>query len=159
MVTQRYVTATEYNWIMRKREEEDNRRREEEANVAAMNKKGAKKQDKKVTKIDDKKDVPPPIDPNEDVNIPLSDPIPEPEYTMIEKSEKIVILKSNAIADFARFDIDSRQVIFRPTLMYTTRTHSIKLRNTSLIGLKYNCKIVSAETGVIDPGFFYVNPK
>ncbi len=52
--------------------------------------------------------MPPPIDPNEDVNIPLSDPIPEPEYTMIEKSEKIVILKSNAIADFARFDIDSR---------------------------------------------------
>ena len=43
--------------------------------------------------------------------------------------------------------------------MYTTRNHQIKLRNTSLIALKYNCKIVSADTGAIDPGYFYVNPK
>lgn len=43
--------------------------------------------------------------------------------------------------------------------MYTTRIHQLKLRNSSLISLSYTCKIVSAETGVIDPGYFYIFPK
>jgi hydrocephalus-inducing protein len=158
MMTQRYVTLTEYNWIMRRREEEEAKRREEEASLA-QNKKGAKKVDKKPTKGEERKDAPPASDPNEDANIPLSDPIAEPESVPIEKTEKNVILRGTATSDFTRYEVENKSIYFKPTLMYTTRTHQLKVRNTSLIALKYNCRIVSAESGVIDPGFFYVNPK
>jgi hydrocephalus-inducing protein len=40
--------------------------------------------------------------------------------------------------------------------MYTSRLHKFSLKNTSLINIKYTCKIVSAETGKIDPGFFMI---
>lgn len=108
MSTQRYVTATEYNWLMRRREEEEARRREEEAAAAQANKKGAKKQDKKAGKVEEKKDQPPPIDPNEEANVPISDPIPEPEHVVIEKSEKAVTLKVTATADFAKYEVETR---------------------------------------------------
>lgn len=38
--------------------------------------------------------------------------------------------------------------------MYTSRVHKFTVKNTSLINLKYNCKIVSAETGKIDAGYY-----
>lgn len=42
--------------------------------------------------------------------------------------------------------------------MYTSRMHKVSLKNTSLIELKYSCKVVSAETGKIDPGYYLVSP-
>lgn len=68
-------------------------------------------------------------------------------------------LKVNAIADFSKYEVDSRSVNFKETLMYTTRVHQLKLKNTCLIAFNYTCKIVSAETGAVDPGYFYVYPK
>ena len=42
--------------------------------------------------------------------------------------------------------------------MYTSRVHKFSLNNTSLIELKYTCKVVSAETGKVDPGYYLVTP-
>lgn len=42
--------------------------------------------------------------------------------------------------------------------MYTSRVHKLSLKNTSLIELKYNCKVVSAETGKIDAGYYLISP-
>jgi hydrocephalus-inducing protein len=42
--------------------------------------------------------------------------------------------------------------------MYTSRMHKIFLKNISTIAFKYSCKIVSAETGATDPGYFSVSP-
>lgn len=67
MSTTKYVTLTEYNWIMKRREEEEAKRLAEEAAA----KKGGKKDTKKATKAEQ---VQPPIpDPNEEANIPLSE--------------------------------------------------------------------------------------
>jgi hydrocephalus-inducing protein len=42
--------------------------------------------------------------------------------------------------------------------MYTSRVHKFTIKNTSTIKMHYNCKIVSADTGKIDSGFFTVAP-
>jgi hydrocephalus-inducing protein len=43
-------------------------------------------------------------------------------------------------------------------MMYTSRVHKFTVKNTSTIQMHYNCKIVSAENGKIDSGFFTVLP-
>lgn len=63
---------------------------------------------------------------------------------MIDKTDKAITLKSSAVADYARYDIDTKAINFLPTLMYTSRVHKFTVKNTSLINLRYNCKIVSA---------------
>lgn len=111
MSTQRYVTTTEYNWIMRRREEDETRRREEEAALAAATtKKGAKKPDpKKAGKIiQEESKQAPPSDPNEEANIPISDPIGEPDHAIVDKSDKAVTLKATAVADFTKYEVESR---------------------------------------------------
>ena len=109
MSTQRYVTSTEYNWIIRRREEEEARRREEEAAVANSNKKGAKKQDKKAGKVvQEENKMPPASDPNEEANIPISDPIVEPDHSVLDKGDKAVTLKATATADFCKYEVESR---------------------------------------------------
>ena len=69
------------------------------------------------------------------------------------------MLKANATADYARYEIDNTDIIFKPTLMFTSRVHKFKVKNTSLINIKFKSKIVSAETALFDPGFFIVTPK
>ena len=43
-------------------------------------------------------------------------------------------------------------------MMYTSRVHKFSVKNTSTIKLQYHCKIVSAETGKIDAGFYSIAP-
>lgn len=62
------------------------------------------------------------------------------------------------MSDYAKYEIQSRKVDFLPTMMYTSRVHKFSLKNTSTTKMSYNCKIVSAETGKIDSGYFIVSP-
>jgi len=92
----------------------------------------------------------------------LEESVPEPEFKEIEKTEKNIPLKINAVSDFARYEVDTREIYFKPTLMYTTRIHKFNVKNTSLIALKYQCRIVKYdddEKPMIDPGYFYISPK
>lgn len=41
------------------------------------------------------------------------------------------MLKLNGIADFAKYDVDTREIFFNSTLMYTSRSYQFKIRNTS----------------------------
>lgn len=77
---------------------------------------------------------------------------------MIEKTEKSLTLKASAVSDYAKYSIQSKKVDFLPTMMYTSRVHKFNVKNTSTTKMNYNCKIVSAETGKIDSGFFSVSP-
>jgi hydrocephalus-inducing protein len=157
--TVRYVTQNEYDWVMKKRVEEESKRREEEA----ATKKGAKKAAPADKKAGDKKKEESVDhfvhDDTQEANIPLEEPIPEPDHKPIDKSDKNIPLKCSAIADFARYESETREIMFRATTMYTSRVHKFKVRNTSLIMLKYKANVVSAETAQFDPGFFSVVPK
>ena len=162
MVNTRYVTKTEYDWYIRKFEEEERKRKEEEE---LTKKKGAKKDAKKPAPKGGKgvekepEDLPPRPDPNEEADMRLEEPIPEPEHQLIEKTEKNLTLKANAVSDYVKYDCETREIFFAPTLMFTSRIFTFNLKNTSLIQMKYVCKIVSAETGVYDNGYFGVSPK
>jgi len=173
MTNVRYVTKTEYDWHMKKMEEERKRKEEEEEKAAKGSKKGSKKDSKstkKTDKKDDKKgkdkgtidtepDDQPPIDPNEEADIQLVEPIPEPQFDYIDKAERNVNLKAKAVADYVRYESELKEIYFKPTLMYTSRVYSFKLKNVSHIEMKYKCKIVSAETGAYDNGYYTVTPK
>ena len=160
MVTTRFVTKTEYDWYTKKQEEEKKRKEEEEA---LSKKKGAKKEVKKAPKggkgEKEPEDLPPVPNPNEEADVRLAEPIPEPEFLPIEKTEKNLILKANAVADYVKYECEVSEIMFAPTLMFTSRVFSFNLRNTSSIQMRYSCKIVSAETGVYDSGYFSLNPK
>lgn len=158
----KYVTKTEYDWLIKKRAEEEAKRREEEAlaAAAAASKKAPKKDNKK--KVEEPKEEKPPLpQPGERADIAYNEPVLEPENVVVDKTEKNVTLKASAVSDYAKYEISSREVYFKPTLMYTSRTHSFKLKNTSLIPIKYTSKIISYSDSIpiIDPGFFYINPK
>lgn len=43
-------------------------------------------------------------------------------------------------------------------MMYTSRMHKFTVKNTSLIKMNFNCKIVDSETGKINSGYFSVSP-
>jgi hydrocephalus-inducing protein len=43
--------------------------------------------------------------------------------------------------------------------MYATRSMKFTIKNTSLIGIEYNFKIVNAQTGILDAGPFTIIPK
>ena len=137
----RYVTTSELEWYEKKREEEKQRILEEER--AGQNKKGAKKADKKQGKKDEKVDDKPPVpQPGEEANRPLQEPIPEPDHSIIDKTDKNYTLKINAVADYARYELSTKEIFFKNTLMYTSRTYSFTLKNISLINLGYKCRII-----------------
>ena len=79
----------------------------------------------------------------------------------MDKTEKQVNLKVSCVADFARYEVETREIFFKPTRMYESRTHTFYVKNTSLITIKYQCKIIMYENNkpVIDPGYFYITPK
>jgi len=87
----------------------------------------------------------PPLGEGEIADINIEEPVPEPEYEAISNTEKEIELKVHAIADYVKYEIEKKEILFKPTMMYTTRKHSFKVRNTSLISAKYMCKLVSTE--------------
>jgi hydrocephalus-inducing protein len=71
-------------------------------------------------------------------------------------------LKASAVSDFAKYEVETREIYFKPTSMYTTMVHNFKLKNISLIHMKYYCKIIYYDEDNVprvDPGYFYVTPK
>lgn len=118
----RYVTKTEYDWLVKKRAEDEAKRREEEAlaAAAAASKKAPKKDNKK--KVEEPKEEKPPAPlPGERADVAYNEPVLEPENVIVDKTEKNVTLKASAISDYAKYEISSREINFKPTLMYTSR--------------------------------------
>ncbi|EGR29178.1 hypothetical protein IMG5_161280 [Ichthyophthirius multifiliis] len=157
------VTQREFDWYVKKSEEANTKRREEEA-LAALGKKGAKKPAEKKKKGDEPKDDKPPARlQEEEANIEYQEPIEEPMNITIEKTDKNITLKVSGISDYSKYEIQSKEIFFKPTLMYTSRNYIFNVKNISLIPFNYTCTIIKydEETNqpIIDPGFFYINPK
>lgn len=119
----KYVTKTEYDWLVKKKAEDEQKRREEEALAAASNKKGAKKDNKAKKGEEPKEEKPPAPQPGERADIAFDEPVLEPENAIVEKTEKNVILKVSAVSDYAKYEVESREIFFKSTLMYTSRTY------------------------------------
>ncbi|OHT13016.1 hypothetical protein TRFO_03418 [Tritrichomonas foetus] len=95
----------------------------------------------------------------------------EPAYTVVPGKPKDMPLKANIVADFIKYQIDTTEITFSPTMMYQTRTNEIKLTNNCLIRFDYTWHIshlvclrtnyaqthgapfsVEPVTGFIEPG-------
>lgn len=53
----------------------------------------------------------------------LEESVAEPNHNVVDKTDKNVNLKVSAVADFVRYEVDVREIFFKPTLMYTSRVH------------------------------------
>ncbi len=161
MKTVRMVRPSEYRKIMKQREEEERRRKEEAelaaAAAAAKGKPPAKPPAKPAAKEEAKEEIV--IDMSEDPSVELVDTIPEPEFSKIEGTDKNVPLKTTLLCDQVRYECPTRTIEFKPTLMYASRSYKLTVKNTSLITLNYNWKIVNSETGILDAGPYTIIPK
>lgn len=61
--------------------------------------------------------------------------------------------------DHASYECNLQQIDFKPTLMYASRSHKFTIKNTSMINLHYNFKIVNASTAILDAGAYQIIPK
>ena len=95
--------------------------------------------------MDSKDDKPPPSLPGEEANKSLEEAVNEPDHTSIDKTEKNVQLKVSAVADYARYEVATKEIFFKSTLMYTSRVHTFDLKNTSLININYKSRIIKYE--------------
>ena len=75
----------------------------------------------------------------------MEEAVNEPDHTSIDKTEKNVQLKVSAVADYARYEVATKEIFFKSTLMYTSRVHTFDLKNTSLININYKCHIIKYE--------------
>jgi hydrocephalus-inducing protein len=159
MKTIRMVRPSEYRKIMRQREEEERKRREE-AEAAALAAQKGKKAGKPPAKKEEAHPVDDdPVDESEDPTEELIETIPEPENAKVEGSEKNVALKTTLVCDFAKYECSVKEIDFKPTLMYASRTFKFTIKNTALIELFFNFRIVNANTGILDAGPYTVVPK
>jgi hydrocephalus-inducing protein len=157
MKTVRMVRPSELKKIMYEREQEEKKRKEEAEAAAAAGKKGGAK------KAPPKKEEEPTetfeIDESEDPTAELIDTIAEPEHEKVEGSERQQTLRTTLVCDYAKYECQTTQISFKPTLMYAQRTHKFTIKNTSMIGLSYNFRISNPTNGMVDAGSYSIYPK
>ena len=144
----------------RKRDEDKRREEAEAAANAAAGKKAVKApaaKDKKAEIVPVEEDVI--VNMDEDPTQELIEVIAEPENTKVDGSDKNIVLKATCVIDHASYTCDVKQVDFKPTLMYAQRNFKFTVKNTSLISLNYNFKIVNSNTAILDAGPYTIIPK
>eukprot|EP00798_Chlamydomonas_sp_ICE-L_P006741 gene6741-3411_t len=75
---------------------------------------------------------------------------PEPAVTEVPGTTKDIPLKIFATADNAKYECDVSPVMFRPTMMFQTRSFSFSLKNTCTSRLDYRFIVYFADGETID---------
>lgn len=142
MKTLKMVRPSEQKKILRDREIAEHKRKEEAeaAAFAANAKKGAKPPAKAPAQVLEEIV----IDMSEEATVQLVDVIPEPDHEVVADTSKSQHLKTSCIIDRATYECAMKQMDFKPTLIYATRTMKFTIKNTSLINLDFNFKIVNS---------------
>mmetsp|Transcript_22445 Transcript_22445/g.16940 ORF Transcript_22445/g.16940 Transcript_22445/m.16940 type:complete len:392 (+) Transcript_22445:3377-4552(+) len=96
---------------------------------------------------------------SEEPTVELIETIPEIEYDKVEGSDKNIPLKTSLVCDHAKYECSIKDIQFKPTLMYASRSYKFTVKNTSLINLNYNFRIVNSNTGILDAGPYTIIPK
>ena len=134
------------------------KKEEAEAAAAAAAKKGkVKPPPKKENERLPEEDMP--IDESEEAPEEFAEALPEPQYEPVDGSDKQLKLKVSATADYARYKCDVDKIIFKPTMMFGSRSFKFTLKNSSTIALHYSFKIINANTGISDSGSFSISPR
>jgi len=170
----RMVRPSELKMLIQKRAEEEQKMLEENESLttqisaqkfaqnitkskAAPDK--TKKEAKKDLKKDDKPTEPLKINESEKPTEEIQEPTKEPPVKIVENSNKEVGLKCIATADYPKYECSTDKIVFKPTLMYQTRSYKFSLKNKSLIAFEYTAKITDTETGTVDSGPYNIIPR
>lgn len=95
----------------------------------------------------------------EEPSVELIETVSEVEYEKVEATDKNVPLKTSLVCDYAKFECQVKNIGFKQTLMYASRSYKFTVKNTSLITINYNFKIVNSDTGILDAGPYSIIPK
>ena len=91
---------------------------------------------------------------------PASVADPEPAVTDVAGTAKDLPLKVFAIADNPRYECDDKPILFRPTMMYQTRSFSFPLKNTSSAKMDFRFSVASPDGSRMDAtGLYTVSPE
>ena len=63
---------------------------------------------------------------------------PEPPYQVQPTKNKDLILKATAVSDIIKYQIDTTQISFLPTMMYQIRAYEVKVTNSSAVRFDYS---------------------
>jgi hydrocephalus-inducing protein len=144
------VSLSEYNNIIAKKQEEAQKRKDEIEILVntLMGGKGGKT-NPPAAKKDQNQNAPKKKEdgllsrPNEENIMEVEINLPEPNYSIIEKSEKFNTIRVTAVADYVKFQCQVKEIKFKPTTMYGSRKHEFQLRNISSINMHYNFTIIN----------------
>jgi hydrocephalus-inducing protein len=95
----------------------------------------------------------------EEPTVELIETVSEVDFDKVDGTEKNVPLKTTLVCDYAKYECQAKGIDFKPTLMYASRSYKFSIKNTSLINVNYNFKIVNSETGILDAGPYTIIPK
>lgn len=152
------IRPSELKKILAIKEAKERKKKEEaEAVAAAAAKKGKKPPPKKEDERLPEEDIE--IDETEDATEEYAEALPEPHFEVVEGTEKQSLLKANVVCDYTKFECTTDKIIFKPTLMFQTRSYKFTIRNTSTIALDYSFHIINANTGIPDSGAFSISPR
>jgi hypothetical protein len=159
MTDVKYITPSQHEFVLAWKEEQERRRKEEEEAAAkkGAKKAPAKKEDAKTPDADEFQW--PDEQPDEEATIQWLEVRPEPEFAEIENTSKQLPLKIFAEVDYLRYSCEVREIKFKSTLMFASRSYKFGVRNTSAISMPYRFKICHAETGKLDAGPYSVSPR
>ena len=92
---------------------------------------------------------------------------PEPAHSVVDESHRDLEVLISAVADFAKFECPVKEIRFKDTLMYQSRTYHFSVTNSGLIPLTYEWVLshsqpeVKQETSVpfsIEPSEGVIKP-
>ncbi|KAL1499824.1 hypothetical protein AB1Y20_012509 [Prymnesium parvum] len=77
---------------------------------------------------------------------------PEPDFEVIAPEEGTadeppLKLSLNATCDYSAFECETTSVVFRPTMMFQTRSHSFPIKNTGVVMLHYMLAVRNVDGG------------
>lgn len=88
----------------------------------------------------------------------INEPLPEPLYEVIADSHKEVPLRVLGKLDLPGFVIEPAEVVFKRTLMYSSRSFPVRVKNLAIVRAEYTWDFLD-ESGFSDPGAFSVTPE
>ncbi len=69
----------------------------------------------------------------------------------------------SATCDLVKYECDTQVVSFHPTMMFTTRTHEFKVKNSSTVTMDYDNQLVAYKDRLQEqawnPGYYSISPK
>ena len=116
---------------------------------------------KKGKKVPKRKDnyLPPQPEPveGERKTVEIQEGVPEPDHDFLSGNEDNFDLHISANVDAARYECETKKIEFKPTMMYTSRVYSFKVKNISLIAMPFKWQFVDRQ-GEEDDGYYSISP-